>query len=131
MESGNRTLCSNFVEILGGTLSIQKSMCIAEVARNIPSTILESPRPITSSGFFAFNFINQINDTVLNFGDFPLLEKEVNPFINELRKQGINISAVKAQWVFNAPKIFHLNFRSNDEPLSFARKVRNAFKVLS
>lgn len=130
-ESSTKTLCNNFAQILGGCHSFQKNMCIVEVTRNIQLTIMGHPSPTTSFGFFAFVSINKKNEMELNIGDFPLLEKEVNPFIQELRMQGIKISAVKAHWLFNEPKLFHVNFRSIDEPLSFAKKVRNAINVLS
>ena len=131
MESNTKTLCNKFAQILGGCLSFQKNMCIVEVTRIIQVPIMGHPDPTTSFGYFAFNSINKEDETELNIGDFPLLEQEVTPFIQELSIQGIKISVIKGHWLVNEPGIFHVNFKSIDEPLSFARKVRNAIKVLA
>jgi hypothetical protein len=130
METRNRALCEEFARILGGTSSFQNNSCISVVSRNIQVRIMGRLSPTASSGFFAFNSLD-INGTALNLGEFPLLEKEVNPFINILRKQGIEVSPVKSHWLFIEPQIIFINFQSIDNPLTFARKVRNALKVMT
>lgn len=124
-----KNLCQKFGEILGGTASSQNNMCIVTVTRDIPVTILKRPSPTAASGFFAFNSIDK-NGKALNLGEFVLREKEVNPFIDALRQEGIKIASVKEHWLFVKPQLVYVNFESIDKPLSFAKKVRKAFRVL-
>jgi hypothetical protein len=129
MESNPKTLCNRFAQILGGTATFSSNMCVVVVTRDIPAKIMERPSPTAASGFFAFNSLDE-NGMALNLGEFVLLEKEVNPFVNALREQQIKVTAIKAHWLFDKPHLIYINFQSIDKPLSFARKVHHAFRVL-
>lgn len=130
MNSSSRDICSEFARILGGTSSYQNNVCTATITRDISTTIMGRPSPTASSSIFAFNSLDQ-NGKALNLGEFSLLEKEVDPFIEALISKGITVSAVKKHWFYIKPQLVYANFQSIDNPLSFARKVRNAYKVLS
>lgn len=58
------------------------------------------------------------------------MQEEINPLLTELRKRDIIVTAVHNHWLFEEPRAMYMHFESIDEPLSFARKVRAAFKVL-
>lgn len=126
MDSRNKALCSEFARILGGTSSFQNKT----ITRKIDVTIMGRPSPTAASSIFAFNSLDK-NGMALNLGEFSLLQKEVDPFIKALINQGIKVSAVKEHWFYIDPQMIYVNFQSIDNPLSFARKVRESYKVLS
>lgn len=48
-----------------------------------------------------------------------------------LREEGIIVTALHNHWLFENSRLIYMHFESLDEPLSFARKVRRALKVLT
>ncbi|MFA7746463.1 DUF1259 domain-containing protein, partial [Salinicoccus roseus] len=64
-------------------------------------------------------------------GETVLLQVEVNPLMSELRKFGIIVTAVHNHWLFDKPRLMFMHFESIDKPLNFARKVREALRVLT
>lgn len=60
-----------------------------------------------------------------------ILQEEINPFITELRRQGIIVTALHNHWLFEKPRLFYIHFESVENPIQFARKVARALKVLN
>jgi hypothetical protein len=64
-------------------------------------------------------------------GETVILQTEINPFITRLREHGIIVTAVHNHWLFDQPRLMFMHFESIDQPLSFARKVKDALSVLT
>ena len=126
-------LCEKFAEILGAVPSIINGVCTATRSRtNIHPVVLG--RRADSFMFVpqAFSFENlDENGKALCLGETVLLQEEVNPFMARLREEGIIVTALHNHWLFENPRLMYMHFESIDEPLSFARKVRRALKVLT
>ncbi|MGN1402375.1 MAG: DUF1259 domain-containing protein [Bacillus sp. (in: firmicutes)] len=127
------SLCQEFANILGGTGSIENNdVCLVQKFRNLDITILgrETRSPLVQPQFFSFEDMDRQGNT-LNLGETVLLEREINPLLTELRKRDIIVTAVHNHWLFDKPRAMYMHFESIEPPLQFARKVRDAFKVLS
>jgi hypothetical protein len=61
-------------------------------------------------------------------GDFALTANEVNPVIRELRKSGIQITALHSHMLDESPRLFFMHFWANDEQVKLARGLRAALE---
>ena len=59
-------------------------------------------------------------------GDFVLTNDEVNPVINALRANGIDVTAVHSHMLDEQPRLFFLHFWANEDALKLARGLRAA-----
>src|SRR3954447_2692620 len=59
-------------------------------------------------------------------GDFVLAGSEVNPVINALRTNGIEVTAVHSHMLDEQPRLFFLHFWANDDALKVGRGLRAA-----
>ncbi|GIN94821.1 hypothetical protein J6TS1_06910 [Siminovitchia terrae] len=126
-------LCREFARILGSTPGVINGVCIATRSRtNLHPVVLG--RPAESFMFvpqaFSFENMNK-NGKALCLGETVLLQEEVNPFMSKLRQHGIIVTATHNHWLFDKPRLLYMHFESIDEPLTFARKVRDAMRVLT
>ncbi|MFL0196604.1 DUF1259 domain-containing protein [Clostridium sp. WILCCON 0269] len=131
-ESNHKnTLCEQFANILGGKVIGSKvGGCIVERPRN-NLRITISGRPVSTVITAKFSYESMdISGRTLNLGETVVLESEINKFINVLRKNEIDIAALHNHWIYDNPKILYVHFQSTENPLDFARKVAEAFKVL-
>jgi hypothetical protein len=124
-------LCSQFARIVGGSPSVINGVCFIQRFRNIPVTILgrRSRSPLVLPTFFSFESIDR-QGRALNLGETVILQREINPFISALRKQGILVTALHNHWLFENPRLFYIHFESVENPLVFARKAARALRVL-
>jgi Domain of Unknown Function (DUF1259) len=124
-------LCSRFARILGGTAEVVNGVCTVTRIRRIPVTIMGRPSrsPLTLAALFSFDSIDS-RGRALNQGETVILQEELNPFITELRRRGITVTAFHNHWLFDSPRTMYIHFQSIDNPISFARKVAAAFRVL-
>ncbi|OAK75497.1 DUF1259 domain-containing protein [Lederbergia galactosidilytica] len=126
-------LCQEFARILGSTPSVVNGVCTATRSRtNLHPVVLG--RPAESFMFVpqAFSFENMNKSgKALCLGETVLLQEEVNPFMSKLRKHGIIVTATHNHWLFDKPRLMYMHFESVEEPLTFARKVRDAMRVLT
>lgn len=125
-----RDLCRKFARILGASATFENGVCLAQKLRSIPFRIegVRTESPLVLPQFFSFEFRN---GRVLNLGETVLLEEEINPLLTELRKRKITVTAVHNHWLFDEPRAMYLHFQStSQDPLTFARNVAEAFRVL-
>jgi hypothetical protein len=124
-------LCREFARILGGEGSIVNGVCLVQKFRDIQFTILgrKTKSPLVNPQFFSFENLNR-KGNALNLGETVLLEEEINPLLTELRKRKIIVTAIHNHWLFDNPRAMYMHFESVEPPLEFAKKVREAFKVL-
>ncbi|MGG1574161.1 DUF1259 domain-containing protein [Fictibacillus sp. NRS-1165] len=130
--SNKKSLCHEFARILGGMGSLDENgVCLVQKFRNLNFTILgrKTKSPLVIPQFFSFEDVDS-KGRALNLGETVLLQEEINPLLTELRKRDIIVTAVHNHWLFEEPRAMYMHFESIDEPLSFARKVRAAFRVL-
>jgi Domain of Unknown Function (DUF1259) len=59
-------------------------------------------------------------------GDFVLAGDEVNPVIQALRSNGIEVTALHSHMLDEQPRLFFMHFWANDEALKLARGLRAA-----
>ena len=59
-------------------------------------------------------------------GDFVLAADEVNPVINALRSNGIEVTALHSHMLDEQPRLFFMHFWANDEAIKLAKGLRAA-----
>jgi hypothetical protein len=59
-------------------------------------------------------------------GDFVLVASEVNPVINELRKNSIEVTAIHSHMLDEQPRLIFMHFWANDDANKLARGLRAA-----
>ena len=59
-------------------------------------------------------------------GDFVLIGTEVNPVINALRTNGIEVTAVHSHMLSEQPRLIFMHFWANDDALKLAKGLRAA-----
>ncbi|BBU39694.1 DUF1259 domain-containing protein [Aeribacillus composti] len=126
-----KDLCREFARILGGTGTVINGVCLVQKFRDIPFKILgrRTNSPLVNPQFFSFENLD-FQGNALNLGETVLLQEEVNPLLTELRKRNITVTAIHNHWLFDQPRAMYMHFQSIEPPLEFAKKVRDAFRVL-
>lgn len=61
-------------------------------------------------------------------GDFVMIASEVNQVVRELRKSGIQITALHSHMLDENPRLFFMHFWANDDPVKLARGLRAALE---
>ncbi|MFF0829422.1 DUF1259 domain-containing protein [Brevibacillus sp. NPDC003359] len=123
------SLCEQFSRIIRGQSGFAGGKCVSTINRNqIKATVLGKRFRVTSS--FSFESFNQKTGKALCLGRAAFLQKEVNPFITAIRNQGIKVSSVHNEWLFDRPRLIYINVESVDRPLAFARKIRRALDAI-
>ncbi|MGE5398441.1 MAG: DUF1259 domain-containing protein [Chitinophagales bacterium] len=123
--------CRRFAEILKASPGVVNGVCTATLIRNIKVEILGRPSKsaLTLAAMFSFESPDMEGRT-LCLGETMILPEEINPFITELRKRQLTITALHNHWLFEMPRIMFIHWESLEPPLDFAKKVAEAFKVL-
>jgi hypothetical protein len=125
MAKIKETLCQRFARIIGGQSGFAGGKCVATIRRDeIRSTILGKRFQVTTS--FSFESLNHRTGKALCLGRVALMQKEVGRFISIIRKQGVLVSSVHNEWLFDKPQLIYVNVEAVEHPLVFARKVRRA-----
>lgn len=75
----------------------------------------------------AINFQPTAKGTAIT-GDFVMTASEVNPVIRELRKAGIQITALHSHMLDETPRLFFMHFWANDDAVKLARGLRAALE---
>ena len=74
----------------------------------------------------AINFQPTGFDTAAITGDFVLTAEEVNPVIEALQANGIEVTALHSHMLSEQPRMFFLHFWANDNALKLAKGLRAA-----
>jgi hypothetical protein len=83
--------------------------------------------PVGSMGVAqAINFQSTGSGKAAITGDFVLTGDEVNPVIQALRSNGIDVTAIHGHMLDEQPRLFFLHFWAVDDALKLARGVRAA-----
>ncbi len=127
MAFDDESICQQFARIIGGQEGFAGGKCVATINRDeIQVTILKKHFRVTTS----FSFESRDNKTgkALCLGRVALLQKEVDRFVAAILKQGIIVSSIHNEWLFDKPNLIYVNIEDIADPLIFARKVRRALR---
>jgi hypothetical protein len=126
--NSNDATCQEFARIIGGQAGFAGGKCVATINRDdIEATILGKRFRVTTS--FSFESTDNRGRS-LCLGRIALLQKEVGVFVAAILNQGIGVSSVHNEWLFDDPNLIYVNIADVDDPLNFARKVRRALRNL-
>ena len=126
MASNDELICQKFARIIGGQEGFAGGKCVTTINRNeIKAKILWKRFGVTSS----FSFESRDNTgRALCLGRVALLQSEVENFVALILKQGIIVSSIHNEWLFDNPNLIYVNIEAVDDPLVFAKKVRKALR---
>jgi Domain of Unknown Function (DUF1259) len=111
-------ICDKLADIIGGVVIQSSPVCVVMRLRNIRASILgrQTRSPL------ALPFMLSFENNGLNLGESVLLQKEVNPMINALRKRGIIVTAFHNHWLFEDPRLMYLHWENvGMSPMEFAK----------
>ncbi|HWL26023.1 MAG TPA: DUF1259 domain-containing protein [Ureibacillus sp.] len=126
-------ICRRFNQILGGMRTFEDGVCMVMDSRlNIIARIMG----IRSRSFLTlpqmFNFESLSPDgKALCSGETVILQEEINPFITKLREHNIKVTGFHNHWLFEDPRLMYIHFVKIDNPIRFAKDVRDALDVLT
>ncbi|MFP7287403.1 DUF1259 domain-containing protein [Shouchella clausii] len=121
----NLVSCQNLADIIGGEVIQSTPVCVIMRLRDIPATILgrRTMSPL------ALPFMLSFERNGLNLGETVLLQKEVNPMLDALRKRGLKVTAFHNHWLFEEPRLMYMHWENVGlEPLEFTRRSFEAAK---
>jgi hypothetical protein len=125
--SNDELICQKFARIIGGQEGFAGGKCVATINRNeIHATILGKRFRVTSS--FSFESRDIQTGRALCLGRVALLQREVKDFVASILNQGILVSSVHNEWLFDDPNLIYVNIEAVEDPLAFAGKVRKALR---
>jgi Domain of Unknown Function (DUF1259) len=59
-------------------------------------------------------------------GDFAMTEKEINPVIQALRENGIEVLPLHSHLLYEEPTLYYMHFWANDDAAKLAQGLRAA-----
>ena len=126
VEAGRASTCQRLANVINGEVVQSAPVCVVMHLRDdIRATIL-GRRTISP---LALPFILSFEDNGLNLGETVLLQKEVNPMLDALRKRGLIVTAFHNHWLFEEPRLMYMHWENvGMSPFEFARASRAAAK---
>lgn len=128
-----KRLCNQFSAILGGTEhEITKGpVCFVSRNRRVNASILgrRTTSPLIRYQLFSFESLDS-SGRALCLGETALFQGQVNRLLSNLRKHGIKVTAVHNHWLFENPRLMYVHWESIDDPIAFARKVKQSIAFL-
>nr|WP_242021110.1 DUF1259 domain-containing protein [Cytobacillus oceanisediminis] len=122
--------CQELADIIGGDVVVTEPACVVQRLRDIDATILDRTTRSPLALPFALSFENGRGMDTLNLGETVILQKEINPFLSELRKRGIIVTALHNHWLFEEPRLMYMHWENVGDPFEFARNsIEAARKV--
>jgi hypothetical protein len=98
-------------------VSVPRSEKITDSGMEVPSSMGTST---------ALNFQPTGNGRAAITGDFVLLAGEVNPVLQALRNNGIQVTALHSHMLNDQPRLLFMHFWANDDAVKLARGLRAA-----
>lgn len=119
--------CDNLEKIFNTKVDTKNGVCSVVIPRkNIKVTNMGK---ILSSEMMSLalmaNF-EKVGGQVAVMGEFALLEKEVNPVIDELRKGNFEITAIHNHMISEKPKLIFVHFQGMGDMNELAESVKSA-----
>ena len=130
MVCNDEFICKKFARIIGGQEGFAGGKCVATISRNELHVLILGKRfGVTSS--FSFESRDSQTKQALCLGRIALLQDEVETFIASIIKQGIIVSSIHNEWLFDNPHLIYVNIEASLDPLVFAKKIRKALDRLT
>lgn len=118
--------CQQLADIIGGDVVTATPVCVVQRLRDINATILR----LRTQSPLAFPFALSFEKNGLNLGESVVLQREINPFLIELRKRGLIVTAVHNHWLFDDPRLMYMHWENAGAgPFDFARKSFEAARA--
>jgi len=128
-----RRLCNQFSTILGGTEhTITKGpVCFVTRNRRFNASILgrRTTSPLVRYQLFSFESLDS-SGRALCLGETALFQNQANQLLTNLRRNGIQVTALHNHWLFENPRLMYIHWQSIDNPIDFARKVKRSIAFL-
>ncbi len=99
------------------------------VPRRQPATEDGMPVSAAMGGANAIGFQPTGGGKAAVTGDFLVTGDEVNPLIRELRKDGIEVTAIHSHMLTEQPRMFFIHFWANDDAVKLAKGLRAALET--
>ncbi|OCA91839.1 hypothetical protein A8F95_19965 [Bacillus wudalianchiensis] len=120
MKGGiNLSNCQRLADIIGGEVVQAAPVCVVMRLRDIEATILgrRTRSPL------ALPFMLSFENNGLNLGETVLLQREVNPMLDALRRRGMIVTAFHNHWLFEEPRLMYMHWENvGMDPFEFARE---------
>lgn len=130
VSAKQNTDCKNLQQIFKTKVEEADGVCKVRIPRkNLEVTYMGnkvSPEMVDLA--FELSFKKVENQTLV-MGEMALLQKEVNPVVDELRKGGIDVSAIHNHWLYEKPRIIYLHFQGTGDMVKQANTLINAIAV--
>ncbi|HWI65864.1 MAG TPA: DUF1259 domain-containing protein [Symbiobacteriaceae bacterium] len=127
------SLCPQVGQILGGEAKCEERVCTVSIPRKgIRATILG--RPIHSDEVLGVALVFEGLDAqgrALCLGEATLLEGEVSPFVRDMSRSGIRITAIHNHWMEDQPRLIYIHFQAVMDPERFAQRIAPTLKRLA
>jgi len=126
-------LCEEFHNILDGMHTFENGICTVMRSRlNIKPTVLgrRGRSFLLIPQMFTFESLAS-DGTALCSGETVILQEEFNPLVDRLREHNIIVTAFHNHWLFEDPRLMYIHFLKIEEPIRFAKEVRDALRVLT
>ncbi|THE13006.1 DUF1259 domain-containing protein [Bacillus timonensis] len=118
--------CQQLADIIGGVVITAAPVCVVQRLRDINATILR----LQTQSPLALPFALSFESNGLNLGESVVLQREINPFMRELQKRGLIVTAVHNHWLFDEPRLMYMHWENaGDDPFDFATKSFEAAKA--
>ena len=132
-DSQTEEVCEEFHRILGGMHTFENGICtIMKPRTNIKPVVLGRRGRSFLLIPQMFTFESMTSDGLaLCSGETVLLQGEFNPLISKLRQHDILVTAFHNHWLFDDPRLMYIHFEKIDNPIQFAKDVKDSFRVLT
>lgn len=122
---------SEIEKILGAKGQLQEGAWVVRFPRSDLQVAIAGETIPTALGFGSWAAFKDMADGAMLMGDLVLLEKEVNPVITALEKNGIQITALHNHFFWEAPRLMFMHFGGMGPKAALAKGLREALDKTS
>lgn len=124
--------CEALKNIFDTGVKSENGICSVEIYRDeLKLTHMgKKLSPKTMELVFHFAFENVDNQTAV-MGELALLEEEINPVLDELRKGNIEVSALHNHMIHEQPRILYMHFQGLGDMNQQAKTIKKAIEKTS
>lgn len=116
----SRSTCQRLANIIGGEVIQAAPACVVMRLRDDIRAKILGRRTVSP---LALPFMLSFEGNGLNLGETVLLQKEVNPMLDALRRRGIKVTAFHNHWLFEEPRLMYMHWENvGMSAFEFARK---------
>ncbi len=124
--------CEMLKGILNADVEVDNGVCKVEIVRkNIkPTHMGKKMSPETMELVFHFGF-EKVDGQTAVMGELALLQEEVNPVLDELRKGKLEVSALHNHLLHEEPRIMYVHFQGIGDMVQQAKTIKAAIDKTS